>query len=137
MGSRLRIFLNPEEDRTLFEMRTATTIPQRVKDRAEAIRLNAQGWYVEQIAAHLNWHPQTVREALHRWQKYGLGGLWDAPGRGARRRWQPEDLDYLELHVQKFPDDNNCKVLAQRLAQDRQVHLSPDQVRRILKKRAQ
>ena len=49
MGARLRIFLKPEEDRTLFEMRTATTVPQRVKDRAEVLRLNAQGWYVGAI----------------------------------------------------------------------------------------
>lgn len=38
MGARLRIFLNPEEDRTLFELRTAQGIPQRTKDRAEVVR---------------------------------------------------------------------------------------------------
>jgi hypothetical protein len=43
MGARLRIFLTPEQKRTLFELRTATTVPQRVKDRAEVVRLNAQG----------------------------------------------------------------------------------------------
>ncbi|NET38069.1 MAG: IS630 family transposase, partial [Cyanothece sp. SIO1E1] len=47
MGARLRIHLTPEEDRTLFELRQATRIPQYVKDRAEAVRLNHQGWYVE------------------------------------------------------------------------------------------
>ena len=57
MGARLRIFLKAEEDRTLFEMRKASTVPQRVKDRAEAVRLNAQGWYVEKIANYFNWHP--------------------------------------------------------------------------------
>jgi hypothetical protein len=43
MGTRLRVFLNAEENRTLFELRTATTVPQRVKDRAEVIRLSHQG----------------------------------------------------------------------------------------------
>jgi transposase len=37
MGARLRVFLTPEEDRTLFELRTAKTVPQRVKDRAEVV----------------------------------------------------------------------------------------------------
>ncbi len=46
MGTRLRVFLNAEENRTLFELRTATTVPQRVKDRAEVIRLSHQGMYV-------------------------------------------------------------------------------------------
>ncbi len=54
MGARIRIFLTPEENRTLFELRTATTVPQRIKDRAEALRLSAHGWYVEKIAAYLN-----------------------------------------------------------------------------------
>ena len=44
MGARIRVLLNPEEDRTLFELRTATTVPQRVKDRAEALRLSGHGW---------------------------------------------------------------------------------------------
>jgi hypothetical protein len=42
MGARIRVLLNPEEDRTLFELRTATTVPQRVKDRAEALRKRAR-----------------------------------------------------------------------------------------------
>src|SRR6476620_9094575 len=96
MGARLRIFLKAEEDRTLFEMRKASTVPQRVKDRAEALRLNAQGWYVEKIAHYFNWHPQTVREAIHRWEKKGLGGLWEEPGRGGKARWQAADIEYLE-----------------------------------------
>ncbi len=72
MGARLRIFLSSEEDRTLFELRTARTVPQRVKDRAAVIRLNAQGWYVEKIAVHFNWNVRTVRETLYRWRDQGL-----------------------------------------------------------------
>lgn len=45
MGARLRVFLTAEQERTLFELRTATTVPQRVKDRAEVLRLSSQGWY--------------------------------------------------------------------------------------------
>ena len=46
MGARLRVFLTRKEDQTLFKLRNAD-IPQKVKDRAEAIRLNAHGWYTE------------------------------------------------------------------------------------------
>ena len=49
MGARLRIILNGEENRTLHELRLATTVPQRVKDRAEVIRMSDQGLYVEKI----------------------------------------------------------------------------------------
>ncbi len=45
MGARLRVFLTREQDQTLLNLRTADT-PQKVKDRAEVISLNALGWYV-------------------------------------------------------------------------------------------
>ncbi|MBV9387203.1 MAG: helix-turn-helix domain-containing protein [Chroococcidiopsidaceae cyanobacterium CP_BM_ER_R8_30] len=48
-----------EQDQILFKLRAAD-VPQKVKDRAEVIRLNADGWYVEKIAAHFDWTAQTV-----------------------------------------------------------------------------
>ncbi|MEG4281332.1 helix-turn-helix domain-containing protein [Microcoleus sp. MON1_C1] len=48
---------------------------RKSKTPAEVIRLNPQGWYVEKIAAHVNWTSQTVREVLHKWEKSGLEGL--------------------------------------------------------------
>lgn len=96
MGARLRIFLSAEQERTLRELRIAKTVPQRVKDRASMLRLNNQGLYVEDIAAYFDCNKQTVRETIHCWQKSGLGGLWEAPGRGQKKSWQEKDLEYLE-----------------------------------------
>ncbi len=135
MGARLRTFLNPEEDRTLFELRTAQGIPQRTKDRAEVVRLNAHGWQVEKIAAHFNWAEDTVRETIHRWNTKGLGGLSDKPRRGAKRRWQEADIVYLEQCLEQEPRTYNSRQLAEKLRRDRQVQLSPDRIRRVLKKR--
>lgn len=135
MGARLRVFLTREQDRTLLEIRTATTVPQRVKDRAAVLRLNAQGWYVEKIATYMNWHEDTVRETIHRWQKQGLGGLWDAPKPGGKQRWQEEDIKHLEQVLRNEPRTYNSKQLARKLKEDRKVNLSADRLRRILKKR--
>lgn len=135
MGARLRVFLNAAENRTLFELRTATTVPQRVKDRAAVIRLSHQGMYVEQIATLFNWSAQTVRETFHRWQRQGLGGLWDAPRPGPQPRWQPEDIAYLETCLREEPRTYNSQQLAQKLATERQVTLSADHLRRVLQKR--
>lgn len=135
MGFRLRICLTPEQDRTLRELRTADYLPQRIRDRAEVVRLNAHGWVVEKIAAYLSWNPQTVRETLHRWERDGLGGLWDAPRPGGIRRWQESDLEYLEDCLSNDPRRYNAKQLAEKLAQERQVRLSPQQIRQILSKR--
>lgn len=135
MGAPLRIFLTPEQDRTLFELRTARGVPQRTKDRAEALRLSAKGWKIPKIAAFLNWEPQTVRQTIHRWNSKGLGGLWDAPRQGAERRWRTADIAYLEECLEKEPRTYNSKQLAQKLEGERQVKLSPDRLRRVLKKR--
>jgi transposase len=135
MGARLRIFLTAEENRTLFELRTATTVPQRVKDRAEVIRLSHQGMYVEKIAAFFNWNIRTVRETLHRWQRQGLGGLWDAPRPGPQPRWQEADIEYLETCLREEPQTYNSEQLADKLEAERNVQLSADHLRRLLQKR--
>lgn len=135
MGARLRVFLTAAEDRTLFELRTATTVPQRVKDRAEVIRLSHQGMYVEKIATFFDWNVRTVRETLRRWQHQGLGGLWDAPRPGAKPRWQPEDIEYLETCIREEQRTYNSQQLSQKLEDERKVKLSADHLRRVLQKR--
>lgn len=135
MGCRLRIFLTSEEKRTLKELRIASGVPQRTKDRAFVLLLNARGWKNAQIADCLNWAQQTVRQTIHRWQVKGLVGLWDATGRGGQQRWQEEDMVYLEQCLQQEQRTYNSRQLAQKLASDRLVQLSPDRIRRVLKKR--
>ena len=74
MGCRLKIFLSDEEKLTLEELRKAKDVPQRTKDRAQVLLLNARGLNNEQIAQGLNWAVSTVRQTLHRWRKMGLAG---------------------------------------------------------------
>ncbi|MEH2395639.1 MAG: helix-turn-helix domain-containing protein [Nostoc sp.] len=114
MGTRLRVFLTSEQDRSLLKLRTAD-VPQKVKDRAEVIRLNAHGWYVEKIAVHLNWTPQTVREVLHKWQKLGLEGLWELPGRGVKPKLTEVDIRFLEECLKKEPRTYNSRQLTEKL----------------------
>jgi transposase len=134
MGSRLRVFLSFEQDKTLFNLRTAD-VPQKVKDRAEVVRLSAHGWDVEKIAADFNWTAQTVREVLHRWKKLGVEGLWSKPGRGGKPRWTEADMVFLEECLEKEPRTYNSVQLAQKLEKERSVKLSPDWLRQVLKKK--
>ena len=80
-------------------------------------------------------HEHTVRATLQRWEKQGLGGLWEAPGRGAKRKWQEADLTYLEDCLEQDQRTYNSVQLAQKLKQERSVDLSADRIRRVLKKR--
>lgn len=50
MPAALRIELNPEELRTLLELRQANTVSPRTRDRAHILILNDQGWSTAEIA---------------------------------------------------------------------------------------
>lgn len=134
MGARLRVFLTRKQDETLLNLRKVD-VPQKVKDRAEVVRLNAHGWYVERVATHFNWTAQTVREVLHRWEKLGLEGLWELPGRGGKPKYSEEDIVYLSECLKKEPRTYNSRQLAEKLKNERQIEMSPDRLRRVLKKR--
>ena len=51
--------------------------------------------YASQIADYLEWAESTVRQTIHRWNKWGLAGLWDAPGRGKKPSWSEEDWQVM------------------------------------------
>lgn len=61
-----------------------------------ALRLNAYGWNIRNIAEYLDWAEQTVRQTIHRWREHGLGGLWEASGRGKTRCWKDSDWQAVE-----------------------------------------
>ncbi|MEG4421931.1 helix-turn-helix domain-containing protein [Microcoleus sp. LAD1_D5] len=119
MGARLRIFLTQEQDKTLLKLRTAN-VPQKVK---------------EKIAAHFNWTPQTVREVLHKWQKLGMEGFWELSGRGGKPKWKEADIEFLTECLKNEPRTYNSVQLAKKLEKERSIKLSPDRLRRILKKK--
>ena len=135
MGVRLQIVLTAEQERTLYELCSATTVPQRVIERALMVRLSHQGLYVEQIATFTHRNVRTVRESLNRWKDNGLGGLWDAPHPGAKSRWEESDLEYLESCLREETKTYNSRQLADKLKQERNVTLTPGHLRDVLKKR--
>jgi transposase len=136
MPAPIRIILSEAEDSMLRELRVAQTVPQRTRERAHMIRLNAQGWNVPAIAEIYECHEHTVRATLRRWQDGGLSGLWEAAGRGAKACWSEADKQLLETWVEADPCTYNSTQLAAKLQQHRQITLSPDWIRRVIKKRA-
>lgn len=134
MPSALRIILTTEEDLTLKELSCADKVPHRTKQRAIALRLNAHGWNVPQIAKYLGWAQQTVRQTIKRWQFQGLGGLWEAPGRGKKSTWHEVDWQVVEECLGQNRR-YSARQLSQKLFEERQIELGAEQIRRLLKKR--
>ena len=135
MPAPLRIQLNPEEEETLGELRKAISVPDRTRERAHMLKLNAQGKNVPEIARIFNYHEHTVRATIRPWEARGLVGLWEEPGRGAKAKWKTEDIEYIENCLNQEQRTYNSTQLARKLKQERAVNLSSDRLRRILKKK--
>jgi transposase len=70
-------------------------IPFKVRRRAQAVRLAAQGWTAPRIARHLGLDRTTLHRDLRRWLERGIEGLEDGKPPGARPRWTPAMSAFL------------------------------------------
>lgn len=131
----LRVKLSGEEDRTLQELRAASGVPQRTKDRAEALRLSHRGWTPHQIADYLGWQVATARTAIHRWQQDGLSGLWDSPRSGRPPRCSAAVMTALTQDLSTEERTVNSRHLVEHLAEVHDIHLSRSHLRRLLPKK--
>jgi transposase len=131
----LRVELSNEEERTLQDLRVASGVPQRTKDRADALRLSHRGWTPAQIAEYLGWRVATARAAIHRWQQDGLYGLWDSPRSGRRPQCTAAVMAALEQHVLAEERTVNSRQLVEHLADAHGISLSRGHMRRLLKKK--
>jgi transposase len=134
MPAQLRISLTEEQAQALRELRQAHKVPQRVRDRAHIVLLNAQGKKTSEIANIFECHAHTVRNAVQRWVYRGISGLWEEKGRGSKPKLKAADLEYIEQCL-KEERTYNSSQLVRKLKQERLIELSGDSLRRILKKK--
>jgi transposase len=77
----LHITLSPEERAAVDRLRHGAKTPVVLRARSQMLLLSADGWSPPKIAAHLAYHPHTVRAVLRRFQGRGVAGLTpDLPG---------------------------------------------------------
>jgi transposase len=135
MPAPLRVILSDAEVEMLLELRVATTVPQRTRDRAHMLWLNHDGWNVPAIADMFDCHEHTVRATIRRWEGHGLSGLWEAPGRGAKPRWNEADMACIDACLGDETRTYNSAQIVRKLKDEGLVDLSRDQLRAILKKK--
>src|SRR5215207_9246527 len=75
-----------EEERVVRKLASSRHGPADVIRRAQIVMASWEGKTTQSIAHELNCHPQTVRERVTRFNKQGIEGLSDAPGRGRKPR---------------------------------------------------
>ena len=135
MPAPLRAVVDTTSTAMLSDRRIANSVPYQVRDRAHMVLMSAEGWNAPALAKAFSCHEHTVRTTIKHWNASGLYGLWDEAGRGRKTKWQPSDLDYLIECLNEEERTYNSPQLAAKLWEARQVKLSADRIRRLLKKR--
>src|SRR5690242_7139077 len=124
----IRIML---DDPTRDEIRALrrTNLPPKVRDRIEMVTLSDAGWSAPRIAAHLGYHPQTVRDALRAFTARGTAALYpfrSGPAPDAERRDRVVGaLRELLAQRRTWTSGQLSRALA-----ERDIELGPRQVRR-------
>lgn len=75
----LRITLTLDRHDELHSLRRDPTLSPADRDRVEMLALSAAGWGVPAIAAHLGYHPETVRRLFHRFPEAGFAVVRHRP----------------------------------------------------------
>jgi transposase len=106
----------------------ASTTPQRESIRARIILLRSRGQKLEEVARQLSMSVNSVCKWSSRFQKLGLEGLEDAPGRG-RRPWLPDEKVKQVLTKVTQPPKGRRRWSVRTMA--KAVGISHESVRRI------
>jgi transposase len=128
----LHITLTPDQHTELQALRRDARLSPADRDRVEMLALSAAGWRVPIIAAHLGYHPETVRRLFHRFPETGFAVVrhrppGPGPDRGRRAR--------IEAALTRLLEQQRTWTAAQLAAALREhgIHLSARQTRRYLR----
>lgn len=131
----LKVKLTEEEKEELLKLKQAVSTPKRTRSRIETLIFSERGFSIKEIATLTGQKESTIRKSLGRWMVRGQEGLFDRPRKGRLCRWEEEDIKYLETCLESEPRTYNSYQLAEKLKQKRKIDLSPQRIRKILKKK--
>lgn len=131
----LRVRLTEAERKELFELKNGTNTPLRTQIRIAILILSDRGLSVKQIANYIKQNETTIRRTIGRWLNKDKEGLFDRPRKGRPKKWKDEDIEYLETCLEREERTYNSQQLSRKLKEERQVELSPQRIRKILKKK--
>lgn len=124
--------LSDEEQVTLNEAHRHHPSP-RVRQRAQAILLNARGQTMTHLKRLFEVRLETVSSWLTGWEEKGLVGLSDLPRSGRPPRFTPEEVEQFIGYIDKNP--HQPKTAIARLQKETGKQASSDTFIRLLKKK--
>lgn len=112
----------------------------RVRKRAQAIRLSAMGYSVPQILEILGCNYQSIHNWFNSFEQYGLQGLFDKPRNGRPAIATADYRDRLVQIIKTNPKDMDYPFtvwtitrIRAHMAREKSILLSESRVRQIMK----
>ena len=105
----------------------------QVRQRAKCIQLSYQGYQIRQIIEILKVSRNTIYNWLNNWEKYGLLGLYNVPGRGRKPKLTFQKEEQVKKWIKEQP--KNLKIVQEKINQEWNIKMSRDTIKRIAKKK--
>jgi transposase len=129
-----RVRLTDAQQEELRRRSRDPVVKPRTRDRREMVRLSHAGWSVPRIAQHLGVCEATVRSWIKLFLAEGFDALPDRPHPGQSSSLTPAMEEALRQELRKDERTWTTEQLADWIAQQFGVRLTPDHVGRRLKR---
>jgi transposase len=131
MPSSRRIELTDEEDEKLREVEQDPHLRNKVRLRAQVLRLSGRGSNMAQIASYTGRSPTSIARDLDRWAERGLEGLADGCAPGNPPRITEEVREYMRGRLTE-QRTWNATQMAEALREEFSLVVTPEAVRQHL-----
>ena len=129
-----RVHLTEEQRDELSQRTRDPKVMPRTRDRLEMVRLSDAGWSIPQIALHLRISAKRVRFWVKQFLAGGFDALPDQPHVGQTSRLTPELIAALQQEVETSQRSWTAAQMAEWLATQHGVDLTPNHLARRLKR---
>lgn len=120
----------PETQRLLQRLYRQSRHHQ-VRQRAHCILLSNQDYSIAQLMEIFSVSRKTLYNWWHNWDEQGVLGLYNRPGRGRKKTFNPEQMEQIRAWVQQSP--RQLKQVVAKIREEWGITTSTQTIKRILK----
>jgi len=104
----------------------------QVRQRAQFLILASQGIKIEELITIFQVSYKTIYNWLNRWESEGMLGLYNKPGRGCKRIFNPSQ----EARIREWArqDPRQLKKVLQKIKEEWNIQVSTETIKRILRR---
>jgi len=104
----------------------------QVRQRAHFLILASQGAKVKELMKIFKVSYKTIYNWINRWESEGMVGLYNKPGRGSKRTFNPSQEEIIRKWALQEP--RQLKLLLQKVKESWGIEVSTETIKRILKR---